>query len=252
MDFSTVKSITIPEGVVKQVAVNGMVIWEEVLDEWSLLFKAIDDGTYKEKYAIGDTIPLDLGDEGIINMQIAAFDTDTLSDGSGTAPVSFVGKELLATSYRMNPARSGSSGAYREGTGCVGGWASCVLRSWLSDSILPLIPESVRSHIVTVKKTQKSCSSSAVLGGQTCSDQLWIPSKEECYSTDNTHTYVGLFPDAASRIKMKAGASDALVWWNRTAVNSQAMAFGAFSAAGGNSTSYAQYTRGVCLGFCVK
>ena len=185
-------------------------------------------------------------------MQIAAIDADTLSDGSGTAPVSFVGKELLATSYRMNPARAGSSSAYREGSGCVGGWAKCVLRSWLSDSILPLIPEPVRSHMVSVTKSQMSCNSAAKLHGQTCSDLLWIPSKEECYSTDSTHTYVGLFPDAASRIKMKAGATSAFVWWNRTAVNSQAMAFGAFSATGANSTSYAQYTRGVCLGFCVK
>lgn len=35
-------------------------------------------------------------------MQIAGFDVDDLADGSGKAPISFIGKELLATSHNMN------------------------------------------------------------------------------------------------------------------------------------------------------
>lgn len=250
IDFSAVTAVTIPEGAVKKITVAGEVIWEKSSSPWDAVFAAIKDGTYKEKFAIGYQLPLDLGEEGLLTMEIAAFDCDPLSDGSGTAPITWVAKELLATSYRMNPARSGSSGAYREGSGCIGGWAECLLRSWLSDSILPLIPEPVRSHMVSVTKSQMSCNSAAKLHGQTCSDLLWIPSKEECYDSDGA--YRGLFPDAASRIKMKAGASDALVWWNRTAVNSTGFAFGTFTATGASGTRYAQYSNGVCIGFCVK
>lgn len=37
-------------------------------------------------------------------MQIAGKDADALADGSGMAPISWVSKELLKTSYKMNPA----------------------------------------------------------------------------------------------------------------------------------------------------
>ena len=73
--------------------------------EWAAVFTSIKAGTYATDYAIGDTVPLDLGAEGIINMQIAAFDTDDLADGSGKAPITWISKELLATSKRMNPGR---------------------------------------------------------------------------------------------------------------------------------------------------
>lgn len=36
-------------------------------------------------------------------MQIAAKNRDTLADGSGTAPITWISKELLSTSRRMNP-----------------------------------------------------------------------------------------------------------------------------------------------------
>jgi hypothetical protein len=70
---------------------------------WPLVLSAVADGTYKDVYAIGDTVPLDLGSEGKINMQIAAFDTDDLADGSGKAAITWIAKELLATTHRMNP-----------------------------------------------------------------------------------------------------------------------------------------------------
>lgn len=70
---------------------------------WEAVFASIDAGTYATDYAIGDTVPLDLGSEGVVNMQIAAFDADDKADGSGKAPISWISKELLATSHRMNP-----------------------------------------------------------------------------------------------------------------------------------------------------
>lgn len=36
-------------------------------------------------------------------MQIAAKNRDTLADGSGTAPITWISKELLSTNHRMNP-----------------------------------------------------------------------------------------------------------------------------------------------------
>lgn len=75
----------------------------EITDSWEAILAAVADGTYKTKYSVGDYKALDLGAQGTINMQIAAFDADPLADGSGNAPISWVSKELLASTHRMNP-----------------------------------------------------------------------------------------------------------------------------------------------------
>lgn len=76
----------------------------EISDSWADIIASINDGTYRTKYKVGNYKPLDLGSEGIINMQISGFNKETLADGSGTAPISWIGKELLNTNHRMNPA----------------------------------------------------------------------------------------------------------------------------------------------------
>ena len=76
---------------------------KEIEDSWDNILAACADGSYKQKYKIGNYKPLDMGTEGIINMQIAGRDVDALADGSGMAPLSWVGIELLKTGKRMNP-----------------------------------------------------------------------------------------------------------------------------------------------------
>ena len=75
----------------------------EITDSWETILAAVADGTYKTKYSVGNYKALNLGSEGTVNMQIAAFDADPLADGSGNAAISWVSKELLATNKRMNP-----------------------------------------------------------------------------------------------------------------------------------------------------
>ena len=75
----------------------------EISDSWADIVASINDGTYRTKYKVGNYKPIDLGSEGIINMQIAAKDKDELADGSGKAPITWVAKELLTTKHRMNP-----------------------------------------------------------------------------------------------------------------------------------------------------
>ena len=73
-------------------------------DSFEGVIRSIDAGTYATDYAIGDEVNLDLGTEGKLKMQVAAIDTDELADGTGKAPITFIAKELLTTSKRMNPA----------------------------------------------------------------------------------------------------------------------------------------------------
>lgn len=76
---------------------------KEITDTWEQIIAACADGTYKDKYKLGNYKPLDLGSEGTVNMVIVGKNADALADGSGTAPLSFVSKELLKTSHRWNP-----------------------------------------------------------------------------------------------------------------------------------------------------
>ena len=74
----------------------------EITDDWDTILAAVSDGTYRQKYKVGNYKALTLGTE-TVNMQIAAFDADVLADGSGTAPITWLSKEALATSMRFNP-----------------------------------------------------------------------------------------------------------------------------------------------------
>lgn len=210
-------------------------------DPWEAVFASIDDGTYKTKYSIGDTVPLNLGSEGVINMEIAAFDVDILSDASGVAEISFVAKELLATSHRMNAPYS----AGKVGTGTLGGWDNSEMRAYLNDTIKPLIPENVRNRIKTVMKMHPAYNTSGETYNETTYDELFIPSKGEVY--DSGGIYTQLFKDNASRIKNQNGSP--YYWWTRTPYSTGSFFY--IVKSGATDYDSAAVTASVCLGFCI-
>lgn len=188
--------------------------YPEVCDpyNWETFFKTLDAGTYKDYYKVGDCIPLDLGSEGIINMQIAAFDADDLADGSGKARVSWIARDLPNTGQRMNPnavRTTDESGAtvYTEGTGSIGGWEKSEMRNTHIPALAAMIPENIRARVVKVKKTQTSYDTSKASVSQTTEDEYFIPSRTEI---DTGGIYASCYPDEASRMKSS-------VWWLRDA-----------------------------------
>lgn len=218
--------------------------WPGVCDPYSWVAVAanIENGTYKDVYKIGDSVPVDLGSEGIINMQVAAFDADTLADGSGTAAISWVAKELLATKKRMNPSLSGTT----EGTGTIGGWEKCEMRNYLNDTIKPMIPELVRGQIVAVAKTQNAYDTSGVSVNQITMDEVWIPSLVEISNADSI--YKALMPDSSSCVKSVVNTTTASSWWTRYCRNTQS--FRTYSTTGSSAQDSSGYINGICLGFC--
>ncbi len=221
-----------------------------ITDSWEEITAAVDAGTYLERYALGDMKALDLGTEGVIRMQIVAFDTDDLSDGSGKAAISWISEQLLPTPHRLNPAASKTEdGAYVEGTGSVGGWERCEMRAYIKDTIGPLIPEDVRSHIKTVTKEQYAYDTAGTRVSQTTEDDVWIPSYREVYAASGQTRIYPWFDAASKRAKKKPGASSNSAWATRQA--SSATAFYGINTSGNNiaaSTSNAHLT---ALGFCI-
>lgn len=219
-------------------------------DAWSEVFASIADGTYKTKYAVGDTVPLDLGTEGLINMQIVAFDTDDLADGSGKAPISWVAKELLATTYRMNPnIGSNGDGTYQEGTGAIGGWEKCEMRTYLKETIKPLLPANVRNAIKEVKKTQQAYDTSSKSYTQTTTDDVWIPCFSEFAYNMASYKYRELMSIKENRKKCIVGSDTPSKWHTR--YGQERYTWYHVDSDGGTSYGDSAATaKGVCLGFC--
>lgn len=211
---------------------------------WQAVFDSIDAGTYKTDYAIGDLVPLDLGSEGVVNMQIAGFDVDDLADGSGKAPISWVSKELLAKTWWMNPGVvTNEDGTYQEGTGTVGGWEKCKMRTYLKDTIKPLIAENVKLRIVNVTKTQTAFNTSGSSITQTTEEDVWIPSQNEV----NKGIYSSLFTSDLYRKKTRNDKEH--MWWLRTAGSSRSTYYAVIN--NGSILGYSSdISSGIALGFC--
>jgi len=221
---------------------------ETITDSWSEIFAAEQDGTYSTKYSIGDTKMLDLGTEGQHLMEIVAFDTDDKADGSGKAKITWMSKDQLATTQKMNASQKTVDG---ETAYTAGGWEHSDMRAYLKDTIKPLIPETVRNAIVPVTKIQSTYTGGALVkNGQTTTDGVWIPSNHEVgFGTDYESAgavYSGKFTNDASRIKKRNGSAKG--WWLRSAYNSSNFRY--VNSYGYSSNSNASNAVGVALGFC--
>ena len=225
-----------------EVKMNG----ETINDNWSTIAASAKDGTYKTKYSVGDLKTVDLGSEGVHLMQLVAFDADDKADGSGKAPMTWIMNDLLSTVHRMNPAMVDG----QEGTGTLGGYDKTEMKSYLTETILPLFPADIRNNIVPVTKHQKAFDANGTTFQQTSTETLWIPGHKEIfnstsYDTDGT-AYSDVFKDSASRIKKRNGSAD--YWWLRSASN--ASFFRVVNYSGYDNFNNAISSNGVCPGFC--
>ena len=218
-----------PEPVATLAPVTG-----EIADSWEEIIAHIDDGTARQRYAIGAYKFLDLGALGTINMQLAGFDLDNLADGTGKAPTTWIAKECLPEGHRWHP----------EGKGMDGGWANCELRSYLYDTALPAMPPSLKNRLVSIKKSQQYGSNE-----QQTEERVWVPDFNEVFGTGSL--YYDLFLDNANNRK-KTQSGSAAWWWLRSAHYY-------YSGIASNVSSLGNYdyyhvissTGGVVLGFCL-
>lgn len=368
-----------------------------ITDTWEEIIAHVQAGDYATRYSIGDTMSLDLGSEGYINMQIAAFDAEPLANGNGNAHISFISEQLLKTSHRMNPAletnyvypsgksfvrnstntsntgynqwrsqnaytanntakitftvtavatgtlriryspgsttacvttlkidgtnvtdhndpsvkdydlaitagttyvieyettrldnaystdtyiklcNTSNSGknadvsalitqdsvviadcavrtieSYTTGTGAIGGYTASQMRTYIQETIKPLIPQEVLAAIKPVTKyTQNYNTAGNAVNNDTSTEDVWIPSMREMFtgSEDQGPTYTSFFTSNADRVKKKAGASSASWWWLRSV--SGFNSFNIVNGSGDGSNYSATNAGGVVVGFCL-
>lgn len=199
---------------------------------WDDVFAYIADGSYRDNLNIGDTIPLDLGAEGVVRMEIVAIDADEKADGSGNAPITWIAKDLLATTRTIKASNDRT-----------GDWAGTTLRNWLQGDFYNAIPADVRGSIVTVNKTYRNNVAGAT---KTCADNVWIPSAREIFGGD-----VAKCEESGLHYENSFSSVDSLkkgdYWWLRTSDNPYAYKA---VAPDGRYAVNASTNIGVIIGFC--
>jgi hypothetical protein len=203
----------------------------EISESWEEIVAAIDDGSARQRYAVGATKALDLDGIGMIHMQLAGFDLDARSDGQGKAATSWIAVELLPEKHAMNEKWTNK-----------GGWEDCKMRAYLQNAVLPAIPMVVRERIASVEKYQRL--KPDVL--QVTNDEIWIPAFDEVFGEEAL--YYELFQNSAEK-RVKKRNDSAAWWWLRSAYN-YTYFYGV--DINGNYTGYSADTAGgVALGFCL-
>lgn len=230
------------------------VSWYHVIsDTWAQINAAGQNGTYSTKYNIGDIVAVDFGTEGSTYAMLVAKDADELADGSGNAKMTFINVDIFTTSHRWNPSRTGSSGAYDEGTGTIGGYDKSELKSYIMETIVPLAPTDLVNVVKSVKKyTRTFNTAGSEVNNVVTNETFWAPSRYEVNlgsGETSGPVYSTAFPDNASRIKHKVGATSACSWWLRSAYNIS-YAYYVISDGSNNYISVNNYY-GVVLGFCI-
>lgn len=227
---------------------------------WDQVIASTKTGKYKT-FTVGSMKELDLGPQGIVHMQIVGIDADDLAYRTGKASLSFISKELLKITHRMNPIRTPESPPYNEGTGSVGGWEMCEMRAYLQTVIMPLIPTNIRSSIKAVTKHSVSFDAAGVMiPDSETTDLLWLPSYREVFGGESHETagcdYTAVFTDNGARAKVISGQSSGGTidcrWWLRTAsaLNSTKN-FRYVTENGDYSNHPSTDTHRIALGFCL-
>jgi len=262
IDMSIVRQIVIPEGTVRGIYSGDKMIWNSSNKyTWKKLKESIINGTYTNDYVIGDTFRLDLGTEyGSVGAQIAAFDTDEKSDGTGKAPVTFVTRYALSGGWYKEHLNGileqNEDGTYVIGTGTIGGYEASKMRETLLNKIVPIIPDETRNMMVAVSKDAPGYDAYGKRDDRTVNDAAWVLSLEEIGDL-KVSTYEGLykelFPDYASKIKTTPGSDNAQRWCLRSA---QAPGTWNFVDTNGEvhvlDASYMAHDGLIVFGFCVE
>lgn len=229
--YSIDKGKTLVGGTAYEVGFGGVSSDGKILDDWATIKSQKNIGLY----SIGNYKPIPLTTGEIVNMEIAAFNTDIASDGS-TASITWIAKDILNTERAMYSDKHAEIN-----------WPSTEVRTFLQGEFFNALPNSVKQAIVTVRKTYYDCYTNDTF---TCEDNIWIPSLREVLGYDSSETsgviYSDYFSNKESRIR---GGS----WWLRTTKyygSNISNYFQVISATGGSISTGQAITNGVLPCFC--
>ena len=213
-----------------------------ISDSWSEIITASDNGTYDSKYNVGDTKSMVI-DGNTYYFQLVAKDADVLaSDGTTTVPMTWVMfKKVYLTEHVIN-----------ENSTLNSSWETVSLRSWLNDTIFPLMPAEVRTAIKEVRKYSDGYVDGAIIHDQVTADKLWVPSAREVTGGSSYEQsgpiYSEVFSSNANRVKYSQSvvARSWALRTNHSGVNNRIV-----SSNGSVDNASIDSAYGIAIGFCI-
>ena len=222
---------------------------KEITDSWDTVFAALDDGSYANKYNVGNYKTIDLGSEGSGNLYFVAKDADECANGSGMAPISCVIGFCLTNAKRWNPRYVQNT----DGTGTLGGWDKSEIKEYLLNTIAPLIPSNIRQRIVPVKKYTNivRASDETIVSDAETNETIYLLSSKELgnSSVGNGPSYNIFFDSISSRQMRKAGSTANYSYWTRSTLTKDYVQI--VSSSGNMAPDYPHNAYGVVFGFCL-
>ncbi|MBR3161004.1 MAG: hypothetical protein IKF14_18385 [Atopobiaceae bacterium] len=231
--------------------------FETVTDTWAEIAASSADGTYDEKYKVGDiksvVIAADPGEPsdegGTYKFVLCAKNTDVLaSDRSKTANMTWV---MFKTPYRVLH----QVGMYDESSGSFvasRSWEKSNLRSELASDVLPLLESDVANNIKPVVKYTYGFDDDGNGSEMETIDSLWIPSRNEVWGTYNKEsrsTHYAWFIDKNRRCLYDYLGANSVGWMLRSSFSTTKAE--TVSSSGSNSDMNYVGTTYPVLGFCI-
>lgn len=205
------------------------------LDTWDMIFENIESGVYASVYSVGDTKTISY-DGYDIEIQIAGFDKDELSDGSGFAPITLILLHSLGDTYYIN-------GTYKDVN-----WETCTMRRLLRKEYFPKLPQVLRDNIKSVKKSYYKSTAAET---STIDDTIWLLSSRELNYSHMRETvgciYDDLFKEVSDRIR--TDGTNNIAWWTRT--NWKKNYFARINANGTVGETPVNNNNYILFGFCI-
>jgi len=238
---------------------------------WSMISEISQSGRAQEFFKIGDTKDIFVTRDEInmgqddrvvvggetITLEVIGFNHDTLSEGGGTAGITFGMKNLFTAQMSMN---------ITMGTGT--NWSVSQMRQWwLQPQILfRLLPVDLQNNIKLVNKSTRTNSNTATLN--VTQDRLFLFSETEITGgfqnngmlEGEQYEYWRTIKDGTipqDRLKMLSNGSGAAVSWNLRSPHIDTPQSGGrpcFRSVGGSGNItwlLDGNRRGVCFGFCI-
>lgn len=212
---------------------------------WAEIDEIGQSGVASQCFSVHDTKDIYVSGE-TLTMEIVGFNHDDLTSG-GKAAYTFGMKHLMADTRQMNTSNTNS-----------GSFVGSAMYSYLRNTVLPNLPEEVRSHIKTInKKTLAGNQSSSV---RTDSMQIFLFSVTEVVgsdswlgSTNEGSQYSAFSTNDYRTKKLSNGDGNAQAWWLRSPAQRVSGCFEYIGSSGGAGIGDggAVNRRGVCFGFCI-
>ena len=192
-----------------------------ITDSWDDIIVAEMNGTYKYRYSINDTKVVKIGDT-YYAFRIIGFDKDDKADGTGKAPITWMSVGTWNATNMINNTHS---------TSIRYNWGDSFVRSYMRNTIFPMIDEELSPYILEVTKQSRTLTNLTV-GTATTTDTLFVPSLHELgieNSMESGAVYSDVFTGVESRRlrSFNFGHGDNVNWWTRSAGSGSQYSFSA-------------------------